>query len=386
MDIVKGSHSLEEDDVMRSLHDNDEGESLDMLPLTSLSLAPLTRSATGGGGFNDFAISEPSRGIDWTDDSFTNSGREPPAVPEYLEPSYHYHSISNPEKLLNELIMFLDSERIDMVVKDLKFKVKCEAYRNGARLTFVARVFAYPEQLDKPRRYCVEFQRRSGDVMHFSEIYRRGKQQFVMQGLVEGEGPAEGNVLENSLFVPGLFDMQKGFAPLPFEDEVEEDESKETIKCLFEMAASECVDVQAKSIEALAELARPDKKIQHLILEEGGLSVIFACIDSKFEDVHRCGISGLANLTSTNQGFDNVSDAVCEEVNKRGLIPALCQMSCQSTTPEVVRECARALYNIGEHLGNNFPVDCHDSVEQLKLHSDDTVRTHAVKLMEAISC
>jgi hypothetical protein len=81
--------------------------------------------------------------------------RPPEAPGGYLEPSSHFFTSSTPSDVFHCAIGVLQAQQVDMIVKQSKFKIKCTAYRSGARLPFVVRVFRVDD------KHAVEFQRRS---------------------------------------------------------------------------------------------------------------------------------------------------------------------------------------------------------------------------------
>jgi hypothetical protein len=48
---------------------------------------------------------------------------------------------------------------------------------------------------------------------------------------------------------------------------------------------------------ALADLSAPASKVQDALISEGGLDMFIDELQCKFEDVHRCAVTGIANLT-----------------------------------------------------------------------------------------
>ena len=86
---------------------------------------------------------------------------EPPPVPGgYLEPSYHMHTNAEPRVLLQTCWAALQTVNVDCAPKLDRFKIKCAAYKNGAKIPFTVRVFTSGET-SADRRYALEFQRRS---------------------------------------------------------------------------------------------------------------------------------------------------------------------------------------------------------------------------------
>jgi len=253
---------------------------------------------------------------------------EPPTVPGgYLEPSYHFISYSHPLMLLQAVIVILKNNAIDFDVNYPKFKVKCVAFPPGEpKLPFVASVFRM-EPDERGKRCAVEFQRRSGDVIYFSNIWAISKQHFREKGLLVKDESISG--------------AKK--LPLPKLDvTVTDAQTKETLKCLLQMASSSCCDVKSQAIAALAKMSMEDET-QKLMIEEGCLDAFIDSVSSKVEDVHRCAVSALANLAQNHE-------SVCRHIADKGGVHLLCTLT-QSGAHQVVRECSRVLGSIATFLG-----------------------------------
>jgi len=212
-----------------------------------------------------------------------------------------------------------------------KFKVKCVAFPPGEpKLPFVASVFQM-EPDERGKRSAVEFQRRSGDVIYFSNIWAISKQLFREKGLLVDK--------EESISCAKKL-------PLPKLDvTVTESQTKETLKCLLQMASSSCCDVKSQAIAALAKMSMEDQT-QKLMIEEGCLDAFIDSVSSKVEDIHRCAVSALANLAQNHE-------SVCQRIADKGGVHMLCTLT-QSGAHQVVRECSRVLGSIATFLGSTI--------------------------------
>jgi hypothetical protein len=144
---------------------------------------------------------------------------EPPSPPGgYLEPSYHVFSSANPTALVQSVLNVLHQQQVDCVVKHEQFKIKCAAYKSCARLSFYVHVFSVGE--GSVKRYAVEFQRRSGDALHFSEIYRAAKRTLAENHLIE-------KVKASSIRA------DTPTAPPPGDAQISVDQMKDTVKSLL---------------------------------------------------------------------------------------------------------------------------------------------------------
>lgn len=91
-----------------------------------------------------------------------------------------------------------------------------------------------------------------------------------------------------------------------------------------------------------------DPKTQMVMIEEGGLEVLLNCMTNKCEDVHRCAITGLANLSKNRA-------ASCRKIVKNNGVHAVLRYTT-SPCVQVVRESARFLANIAETRKLNVKV------------------------------
>ncbi len=89
-----------------------------------------------------------------------------PPCPRFglVEPHSHARSNEIPSKLLNSCKVYLLSRGVDCVLDRDKFKISADAYRRGAKLSFIVRVYTASEQCPNPRnsqgKYVLEVQRR----------------------------------------------------------------------------------------------------------------------------------------------------------------------------------------------------------------------------------
>lgn len=214
---------------------------------------------------------------------FRNAGYptypEPPEVPGgYLE-NTSFGSSEAPTTLLMRLVDEFQRRNIDTRIIWSKYKIKCHAYPNDARVTFTVRLFAtpyfHPEITDK---YTVEFQRRIGCSLAFSRIYSQIRDTIGQGG-------------------------KKSSAWISREDSattsaVTLDHVENTIQNLVQMATSSCVDVAGQGFMALTQLSA-DSRLHELLLRMGVLSMWVDHLGSDSDDIHRYCITGLANLAGS---------------------------------------------------------------------------------------
>lgn len=328
----------------------------------------------GGGGLQEYAPAQPKKGELYVQELVAPAAGEPidedapPMAPGgWMEPNYHFLSNTAPAALFGHLKGVLESLDIDFIVKPAKFKYKCVGYREGARLPFYVRIFS----TDVRKRYAVEFQRRSGDIIHFSALYRECKSKLAHKGLV--------------VLPPGTkLAPFKKFEPLPplppMEDEDIAQTTEEvtaTVSCLLGMATSKCADIQTQGMQALSQLTLSDPAKEILRSQDTGFGVLVESLASPTEDVHRCAISGLANLIEGNQ------DA-CQRLRDAKGVDSLFDLASTTDTPQVVRESARALLNLVKIFGVSIAdEDFKRNLENLS-QTSDTATTNHVREMRGV--
>jgi len=252
-----------------------------------------------------------------------------PPVPDYVDPFYHFLCTAAPSEVFSSVAASLKRNGVDVQPKPEKFRMKCTSYPNGSMVDFVVRIYS------KDKTQCmVECQRRKGDVVPFANLFKTLKHQM------------DPKTRDSALVVQTTRDEEMNSG----------EHSQETAQCLLLMASSHFVDVKSKAVEALANISCHDRHMQEVLIKQGSLDVLLdGC--SKFdqsEDVHRPALTALANLCEGRAD-------VCRTIADKGLRCLSQKYTCpKENCPQVVRECARVLCNIGhncmkEQLGN---VDC----------------------------
>jgi hypothetical protein len=286
---------------------------------------------------------------------------EPPLPPGgYLEPSYHVFSTANPTALIQSVLNVLHQQQVDCVAKHEQFKIKCSAYRSCARLSFYVHVFSAGEG---SKRYAVEFQRRSGDALHFSEIYRSAKRSLAEQHLIEK--------VKASSIRPDLP------APPPIDMQITVDQVKDTVKALLLMVTSKYVDLKAQGMVALADLTTSDPKVQKMMVEGGALDAMVEELSCQSQDVQRCAVTGIANLAHERE-------QVCHKIYDAGAVKQLLVLA-KSETPQVARECARLLANLGTTLGKKVvDSEFRATLKHIRGGRDSRAREYIAPLIELL--
>jgi len=347
------SLSSEDTPVFRSVSSYDS----DLSPSTLWKSAPSTSSKIS-------SYPDPKKsGLEVTKSAYVEKEIlvEPPTVPGgYLEPSYHVVSRVKPSFLLESIVTFAKSNGIEFRVLPEKYKVKCVSYPLGeSKVPFVASIFLMdPDKQGK--RYAVEFQRRSGDILHFSDLWANCRRHFVEKELIEKEKEKD---IPKKLVSPKLDDVT-----------VTDKQIRETLQCLLQMASSSCCDVKCQAIAALSKMST-EEQVQKIMLEEACLDAFLAAASSKMEDIHRCAVYALANLAQ--------SVSICQLIVEKGGVSILCSLS-HSPTNQVVRDCSRALGSIASKLGTSVVNDEFRETLQTLRCSSDPFTQQAAHQLEAL--
>jgi len=287
---------------------------------------------------------------------------EPPRAPTYIEPNYHFKSTSNPMALFNTIGEVLKAAEVDFTVKLFKYKYKCVCYRSGESIPFDVRVFSLGSSGAK--EYAVEFQRRKGDVIQFASMYHNLKAVLA----------AKGHVVETSRSSRPSFDMD--LSDLPEDEPPTTAEFEQTVSCLVAMFNSQYVDIQAQAIQALAQLTNGTEEVKSVVFASGW-SVLSSAVKSSIEDIHRCGVSGVANLLQ-----DSREVAECVERTQE-LIASIFEL-VSSEVLQVARESARALANLGKQLGRAVTDEFKQSVRNLPQAQDTLARAYLLDLQRDV--
>jgi hypothetical protein len=298
---------------------------------------------------------------------------EPPSPPGgYLEPSYHVFSSANPTALMQSVLNVLAAQQVDCEARHQEFKIKCHAYRSCARLSFYVHVFSVGEGTSK--RYAVEFQRRTGDSMHFREIYRSAKRSLAENQLIE-------RVKASSI-------RPDQPAPPPLEAQVTLEQVKDTVKSLLLMVNSKFVDLKTQGLVALADLTASEPKVQSMMLESGVLDALVQELTSSSStsttsasatvaDISRCAVTGLANLAHEREH-------VCQKIAETGAVKTLLQLA-KSEVAQIARECARLLANLGSTLGKKvIDTEFKNVLKHIRGGRDQKAREYIAPLVEIL--
>jgi len=278
----------------------------------------------------------------------------PPALPDYIDPCYHFACKTQAADLFQSVLSSMKRSGVDVEPKPEKFRMRCKSYPNGSLLCFVIRIYRDAKKSES----VVECQRRSGCVLRFSDLYKSLRKQVD----------------------PNSRDTSAA-APVRRDTEVNNEHSQETTQCLLLMASSHFVDVKSKAVEALASLSGQDRNVQEMLIKSGSVSLLLdGCSKfDKVEDVHRPSLTARANLS------DGRAD-VCRAIAEKSL-RCLSEKytSPQENCPQVVRECARVLTNIGLNLKDTMrdsAAECVNTAVKNLSRSNDPLALQCARELE----
>jgi hypothetical protein len=293
----------------------------------------------------------------------------------YIEMHNHVRSDQKPSFILENAYAALKRLGVDCSVQAQKFKISADAYRAGAKLSFVVRLYTHDESCPNPRKakgkYILEMQRRSGDSVYFADLYRS-----LVTHLEEQ------HVLSETVFTKQSSPVHPVHAA-PFDIDVEQ--AGETIKCLKQMAASTFLDVKTEAFCCLAHFSQ-EPTLHDVLLEEGAFDLFCAALTESNENLRRCGVTGLANLAKSREPR-------CRELVRQGIVQRLVDSLCDSlresrSTPQITREGSRLLLYVAQSVGREMipqdPTNASELLNLLSCQSDELVRSNAHSLRQAI--
>jgi len=132
------------------------------------------------------------------------------------------------------------------------------------------------------------------------------------------------------------------------------------------------VDVRCGAISALADMSS-EPSMRDAMVSIGCVPLFLDCIPCSYADVHRCAVTGLANLLlSADRSM--IECLFTDDAIKH----SLCQL-IHSRCPMVVRETARVLSVIAQLYCDDMKKDSEfkSCVQSLSAHDDPLARTYA---------
>lgn len=257
--------------------------------------------------------------------------------PMFIEPNY-FQSNKELSELKNIVEQTCGALKADFVYKEDQHSYHCTAYNLQAEVNFRINFFKAKDVVKG--RYLIEIQKMSGDGFGFIDVVRGARAVFKHFGITkDGDSAPEGpfpDIKALSLDLKGNTDL------------VPEEMEEATLRNLLSMAHSPYSDVQSEALKALACMTEGTRVAEKLAENPDQVTSLIPFLKSGHVTVHRCTVVVFANLLNnpkTGPIFERFSGL---------FIPKLCDLvkSCPaglSTTPQVLRECARCLVVLAKH-------------------------------------
>jgi len=256
---------------------------------------------------------------------------QPPQCPQHL--SMNAYPIAAALAVVQEIILtFCTQMKADCEFRADQFAYHCVYYSHQAETKF--RINVYEKAAGQ---HVVELQRVSSDGgFGFVDVIRGAKCYFQQYG--QGTGGVAGAGKPSK----PLADWRKtsaGLAPPPV-CRVAPDVVPQTVKNILHMASSTHSDVQSEALTVLADMSTQED-VQEAIISSGtGLPLLIGLLDSRVPTVHRCAAATLANIVEAGRG---VGARALPQVFEANGIAAIQKLLLTSSTPQVLRECGKAL-------------------------------------------
>lgn len=269
--------------------------------------------------------------------------------------------IENPDQIV-ELILkisdFLHDGGVDFEFIEPQSYFKCShVHSNYYQLDF--RVYLYLIDDQKKSKVLVEFQRRSGDVVQFMELFSEARSL-----LRDGQKPDRTTPKE----------AQWG-------SEIPTVGTGDVLQCLEQMIDSDYTDVRFEAMRAIAFLSSNPVNKEPMIAQGMGPILIKMLHEDESESIRRCAATTVANIAVGQTKFsqqiydDGGVNSLCqlvqtfstdeEEVPTRSIDDEEGRASARRT--EVIREAARALSALTLNLGHTISLDKSDNDKRVFL-------------------
>lgn len=261
--------------------------------------------------------------------------KAPESLPEplsppggFVEPSYHIVSTTHIDRLHNAVISTLEENNVDIIGKNDPFCLECVAFKSFHRLSFRVYFFKAPE-MSGTNSYFVEFQRRLGDSLMFSNLYASlTANLFRLDMVTHPKSPSKRLERLNLKFGS--------------ENELQKDHSK-CLQTFLSGIESDLCDLQVPYLEGLATLTSIKGTLRSLLcshLQKNGLEIFRKCLTSSHEDVSRCALAILAHAAEDN---DSVASTITQDKDFMLKLLGVATAPCLQTRRELNRllKCLR---------------------------------------------
>lgn len=352
----------------------------------------------------------------------------PPNRPLFVEPN-HFYSKHSPIFIRQHLEEIYRQMGIDVMPGSDLFSMTCSAYVENASVDFCVSIFT---DTTTEERYLIEIQKRCGDGYAFREAMsglraslgerkviekvdkvKRGwgdKAKAAIAARSKSCGPdalarlkdlpqqeADGCFFRSVQQARSIPSPASAYASFPIVETG--DIVVVSVNHAVALAASPYEDVKSEAVRSLAGMANHEQSQRALLSAIGadgrpgeGVKVAVACLRSFTSDVHRCAASTLANLLSSPIA-DVAGDAreLVERHDGAGEMFRLIlrektdqQPECVPVSPQVLRECARALVALYGDLSVSArpqSADAVSAIQKLRSHYCPVVREYAERLV-----
>ena len=222
----------------------------------------------------------------------------------------------------------------------------------------------------------VEFQRRCGDILAFTSLYRSVLACLGQEKLIKGE-----KAKQIHQPVRSETEISSDLAELALADLLVDSSS---VNSLFEMASCELRDVQKEGLSALASVSAVSKENQAGLVKEVNtgqlVGILKDVLGSEDEEVCHTGAVLLANVCSQ----EKVRTPVVDDLTKT--IVELMKKQASLANRDTKRQLASALCLLSEsHAGQLKSVpDLQLTLEKYKESDDSVLRDAVCKALERL--
>jgi hypothetical protein len=302
--------------------------------------------------------------------------REPAALPSskhFLEK--HSHFFVKPSVSARDasalILASLKESLVDTEIDPDRYRVRCDAYPDGSHVIFHVNFYLTVASSDtEPGMVVVEYQRRHGDVIIFSELYRQGLRAMHKVGAVQ-EQKLRDLGFAGLQWAPGYLPPDTvPCAPRPVTD-LSRSGAEASLGHMADMLQSTYCDVKMNAAEAAGALSA-DAHNQLPIANSSLGEVLVQNLACESADVRRACCTAVAHLAANKEA----AQRLCALGAGARLVELIEQPFCQQS----VREAGRGLSNLSKVAGADLCADkgkLRAAMERLKKVAEWDERTAA---------
>ena len=301
-----------------------------------------------------------------------------PQKPIWMEKYTTISSTSTPESLLMCIKDHFQKAEIDFefVKDDSKIKALCG--NQGRRCKFNVRLF----RGDGKGEVLVEFQRRCGDILAFTSMYRNVLESLQQADLIKGPKKAHASSVAATSSVEKPLEIPADLVELSLE-ELSLDAA--AVQSLYDMAECKLVDVQREGLSALASVTVDSQANQAKLVgsQDKIIRILNSALVSANEENNHYGAVLLANVSA---------QASVQKTLTEQLLPPIVDLMGACVTlanKDTKRYLARALLNLSspENVGELKQSKDFAAVEKVLsvcLKLDDTALNGIVRQIQLL--